>query len=182
MIKGEWVLPTLNFISEKIHKKRRTPLKKQGIAKKVEELLRPTIEGLGYSIWDVEYAKIGSEWNLTVTIDRPEGIWISDCETVHRAIDPILDDADPIEDAYRLNVSSKGLEPELRTDAHILACIGEWVEARLFAQKDGKKSFVGYLSAYEDGVVVITDEDENELRLARQEISKLSVVYIDEEE
>ena len=157
-------------------------LKKQGIAKTVEELLRPTIEGLGYSIWDVEYAKIGSEWNLTVTIDSENGIWISDCETVHRAIDPILDEADPIEDAYRLNVSSKGLEPELRTDAHILSCIGEFVEARIFAQKDGKKSYTGYLVGYEDGIVTLECEDESKASLERSEISKLSVVYIDEEE
>ena len=155
----------------------------KNIAGTVAQLLAPTIvDEMGYILWDVEYVKEGSEYYLRITIDSEEGIYIEDCEKVHRAIDPILDDADPIEDAYRLNVSSKGLEPELRTDAHILACIGEWVEARLFAQKDGKKSFVGYLSAYEDGVVVITDEDENEVRLARQEISKLSVVYIDEEE
>ena len=157
-------------------------LQKQSIAKTVEELLRPTIEGLGYTVWDVEYAKIGSEWNLTVTIDSENGIWISDCEAVHRAIDPILDDADPIEDAYRLNVSSKGLEPELRTDAHINACIGMPVEARLFAQKDGKKVFSGYLAEYKDGIVTVELDDESRVELARGDISKLSVIYVDEEE
>ena len=144
--------------------------------------MRPTIEGLGYTVWDVEYAKIGSEWNLTVTIDSENGIWISDCETVHRAIDPILDEADPIEDAYRLNVSSKGLEPELRTDAHINSCMGEYVEAKLYAAKDGKKSYCGFLNGYEDGVITLVLDDESEVKLARQDISKLSVIYIDSEE
>lgn len=184
MIKGEWVLPTLNFMSAEISQipeKRRRKLKKPNIANKVEELLRPTIEGLGYSIWDVEYAKIGSEWNLTVTIDHENGIWINDCEKVHRAIDPILDEADPIEDAYRLNVSSKGLEPELRTEAHILACIGEYAEARLFAQKDGKKVYEGWIDGYENGVVTLVLEDESKVELSRAEISKLALIYVEEE-
>lgn len=152
-------------------------MKKQNIASTVEELLRPIIEGLGYTLWDVEYEKIGSEMNLTVTIDREEGIWISDCETVHRAIDPILDEADPIEDAYRLNVSSKGLEYELRTDRHLLASLGMSVEVRLFAAKNGKKAFLGVLEGYDSPDVSITLDDGECLVLKKNEISKISVRY-----
>ena len=155
-------------------------MKKQNIASTVEELLRPTIEGLGYSLWDVEYEKIGSEMNLTVTIDREEGIWISDCETVHRAIDPILDEADPIEDAYRLNVSSKGLEYELRTDKHLLSSLGLPVEVRLFAAKNGKKAFLGILEGYEAPDVALTLENGEGLILKKNEISKISVRYTEE--
>ena len=155
-------------------------MKKQNIATTVEELLRPTIEGLGYMLWDVEYVKIGSEMNLTITIDKEEGIWISDCETVHRAIDPILDEADPIEDAYRLNVSSKGLEYELRTDKHLLASIGLPVEVRLFAAKNGKKAFLGILEGYEAPDVTLTLENGEGLVLKKNEISKISVRYTEE--
>ena len=144
------------------------------------ELLRPTIEELGYTLWDVEYVKIGSEMNLTVTIDKEEGIWISDCEKVHRAIDPILDEADPIEDAYRLNVSSKGLEFELRTDSHFLLSIGMPVEARLFAAKDGKKSYTGILSAYDAPDITLTLDNGESLMLKKSELSKISVIYIEE--
>ncbi len=146
----------------------------------VEELLRPTVEGLGYMLWDVEYEKIGSEMNLTITIDKEEGIWISDCETVHRAIDPILDEADPIEDAYRLNVSSKGLEPELRTEFHIESSIGEIVEVRLFAAKNGKKSYIGILESYEAPKITILLENDEKITFERNEVSKISIRYIEE--
>jgi ribosome maturation factor RimP len=155
-------------------------LKKQNIATTVEELLRPTIEGLGYMLWDVEYVKIGSEMNLTITIDKEEGIWISDCETVHRAIDPILDEADPIEDAYRLNVSSKGLEPELRTDAHLLASLGEIVEIRLFAAKNGKKAYIGVLEDYVAPTISLVLENDERITFEKSEVSKISIRYIEE--
>ena len=155
---------------------------KKNVRETVKEAILPTVTELGYRLWDVTYSKVGADYHLEITIDSDAGINIEDCEKVHRAIDPILDEADPIEDAYRLNVSSKGLEPELRTDAHIEACMGEFVEARLFAQKDGKKSFCGYLTGYENGVVTIECEDESKVELARSDISKLSVIYVDEEE
>ena len=80
-------------------------MKKQTIAETVRALLADTVTGLGYILWDVEYAKEGADYNLTVTIDREEGITIDDCERVHRAIDPVLDEADPIADPYILNES-----------------------------------------------------------------------------
>ena len=81
-------------------------LKKSNIADEVEALLRPVIEELGYGIWDVVYRKVGADWVLTVTIDHPQGISIDDWEQVHRRIDPILDEADPIDNPYMLEVSS----------------------------------------------------------------------------
>lgn len=155
-------------------------MKKQNIAAVVEDLLRPTVEGLGYMLWDVEYEKIGSEMNLTITIDKEEGIWISDCETVHRAIDPILDEADPIDDAYRLNVSSKGLEPELRTELHIESSIGEIVEVRLFAAKNGKKSYIGILESYDAPKITVLLENDEKITFERNEVSKISIRYIEE--
>ena len=108
-------------------------MKKQNIAEAVAALLEGTVVGLGYRLWDVEYGKEGADYHLTVTIDSDAGITIDDCERVHRAIDPLLDEADPIETAYDLEVSSPGIERELRTPAHIDACVGEEVELRLFA-------------------------------------------------
>ena len=86
------------------------------IVASVRAAIAPVVEGLGYSIWDLEYVKEGADWFLRVTIDSPSGITIDDCETVHRAIDPVLDEVDPIEGAYHLEVSSPGIERELRTD------------------------------------------------------------------
>ncbi len=155
--------------------------KEIGMAKKntataVRELLLPVVEGMGYMLWDVEYVKIASEWHLIITIDTEDGINIEDCERVHRAIDPILDEADPIENSYRLEVSSPGIERELRTEEHIEFCLGMDVEAKLFAAKDGKKSFVGILADCADGIITVETAD-GEVKLNRNEISKLSTVY-----
>ena len=99
---------------------------------------------------------------------------------MHRAIDPILDECDPIEGFYYLDVSSPGIERELKTEYHIVSSIGERVEAKLFAAKDGRKSFVGELVGYEDGVVSIA-EGESVTSIPKSEISKLTTLYFDED-
>lgn len=153
---------------------------KKTIRETVREAIEETVLDLGYRIWDVTYSKIGADYHLEITIDSDAGIGIEDCEKVHRAIDPILDECDPIEDFYYLEVSSPGVERELRTDEHIVASLGAKVEAKLFAPKDGVKSLVGILSAYEDGKLLIKTEL-SELSLERGEVSKLRTVFFDEE-
>ncbi|MBR7117568.1 MAG: ribosome maturation factor RimP [Clostridia bacterium] len=152
---------------------------KKSVRDTVREAILPTVTELGYDIWDITYSKIGADYHLEITIDNERGITIDDCERVHRAIDPILDECDPIEGFYYLEVSSPGIERELRTDDHITASIGMPVEAKLFAAKDGKKSIIGILSAYEDGVITITEGD-NAVSLTKAEISKLATVYVEE--
>ena len=151
---------------------------KKSIKDAVRELIEPTVNDLGYMIWDVLYSKIGADYHLEITIDKEGGIDIDDCEKVHRAIDPIIDEADPIEDFYYLEVSSPGIERELRTDEHISLSIGLRVEAKLFTEKDGRKSFKGTLTAFEEGVITLADED-IEVRIEKKEIAKLTTVYFE---
>ncbi len=155
-------------------------MSKKSIAETVTLLLRPTVEEMGYELWDVEYAKIGSEYHLEITIDKEEGITIEDCERVHRAIDPILDEADPIESAYRLSVSSPGVERELRTDAHILASVGEVVELRFFTAQNGIKSLVAAIASYEDGRLTVVTPDDEERTYERKDISRIRTVYFED--
>jgi ribosome maturation factor RimP len=152
---------------------------KKSIKETVREAILPTVTELGYRIWDITYAKVGADYHLEITIDSDNGINIEDCERVHRAIDPILDEVDPIEGFYYLEVSSPGIERELRTDEHIAASVGQRVEAKLFTQKDGRKSLVGILTAFSGDSVVIS-ENGNEISLLKNEISKLTTVYFDE--
>ncbi len=152
---------------------------KKSIKDTVREAIEPTVSELGYNLWDVTYSKIGADYHLEITIDKEEGIDIDDCEKVHRAIDPILDEVDPIEDFYYLEVSSPGVERELRTDEHIRVSLGEKVEAKLFTQKDGKKSYRGVLADF-DGERITIDADGTAVSLERSEISKLTTVYFDE--
>ena len=110
---------------------------KKNIAGTVAELVSPVAEEMGIILWDVEFVKEGSKKILRITIDSEEGIDINTCEKFHRTIDPMLDEADPIDEAYYLEVSSPGVERELRTPAHIEACEGWNVEVRLYAPIDG---------------------------------------------
>ena len=148
----------------------------KNIAETVFDFLLPVVNGLGFYLWDVEYVKEGSEWYLRVTIDSEDGITIDDCEVVHRAIDPIIDEHDPIENSYRLEVSSPGIERVLRTREHIEAFAGEEVEAKLFAAIDGKKSLRGILGGIKDGVVTIT-VGENTYEIEHKKISRMTTVF-----
>lgn len=89
--------------------------KTKNTAAAVTELISDTVASLGFELWDVEYVKEGADMYLRITIDAPETIDIDDCENVSRAINPILDDADPIDEPYMLEVSSPGIERQLRT-------------------------------------------------------------------
>ena len=148
----------------------------KNVAATVSELIAPIAEGLGYFLWDVEFVKEGSRHILRVTIDSEEGINIDDCEKMHRAIDPVLDEADPIETAYYLEVSSPGIERELRTDAHILGCIGESVEVKLYAPVDGVKSISGILAGYEDGKISV-NVGTSVKTFDRKEVAKIKTVF-----
>ena len=152
---------------------------KKNVRETVREAILPTVTELGYRIWDVTYGKVGADYHLEITIDSDAGISIDDCERVHRAIDPILGECDPIEGFYYLEVSSPGIERELRTEEHINACLGERVEAKLFAANDGRKSIVGTLLSYENGAVTI-DEDGVKTSILRSDISKLTTLYVEE--
>ena len=135
--------------------------KKSGIAGRIEELVKDVVEECGCTLWDVEFVKEGSEWYLRITIDSEDGITINDCEKVHRAIDPILDEIDPIEQAYHLEVSSPGIERVLKYPWHFSCFVGGDIAVKLYAplpEDCGAKTLRGILEAY--------DEDEDVLHLA----------------
>ncbi len=152
--------------------------KKTGnIADTVTALAVPLATQMGYSVWDVEYVREGADYYLRITIDKPEGINIEDCEAFSRAIDPVLDEADPIADSYHLEVSSPGIEREIRTTAHIEHCIGETVEAKLFAPLNGSRVHRGVLQGLNDEGQVILAIGEDTLAIPRAAISRMTTVF-----
>ena len=157
--------------------------KNGGVVATVKRLAEPIAEELGYELWDVEYVKEGADYYLRITIDSSEGITIDDCEKMHRAIDPVLDEADPIEGFYHLEVSSTGIERELKTDRHIEASEGWSVEVRLYAPVDGSKAFIGELLPLgEDGEIRILLPDETEMAFPRASVASLRTRYDFEDE
>lgn len=148
----------------------------KNIASAVAELIGPTVSSLDYDLWDVEYVKEGADYYLRITIDREEGITIDDCEAVHRAIDPILDEADPIEDSYHLEVSSPGIERELKYDWHFEEFVGADVEVKLYAPVNGAKSYIGeLLGSDEQGVRIKAGEDE--MTFPHDKVAKVVTVF-----
>lgn len=132
-------------------------------AEKVYGLIKETVEAEGVSLWDVRFLKEGASWYLRVFIDKPEGISIDDCTNVSHAIDPIIDDADPIDVSYYLEVCSPGTERELTRQSHFEASVGKTVKIKLYKALDGVKELTGSLKSAAERVVIETDNGEYEL-------------------
>lgn len=150
--------------------------RKGSIADQVEALVTPVAEELGLYIWDVEFAKRGPDNYLTVTIDSDEGIDIEDCEKMHRAIDPLLDEADLIDKAYMLEVSSPGIERDLRREDHYEWAVGETVEIKLYAPVNGTKTVKGELAGFDSTTLTVSVKG-NEVSLDRKNVSKAKTVF-----
>ena len=132
----------------------------KNVVQRVEEFAKPVVTQLGYELWDIAFEKLGSMYELNIYIDRPDrAVDLNDCETVSRAIDPLLDRYDPIEEAYTFNVSSAGLERSLKKPEHFQKYIGYLVDVKLYQAMDGQKTLLGVLKAYEDATVKIETQD-----------------------
>ena len=143
----------------------------------VKKIAEPLAEELGYFLWDVEYVKEGADMYLRITIDGEDGITIEDCEKMHRAIDPMLDEADLIEDAYHLEISSPGIERDLKNEMQINACEGWNVEVRLYAPVDGAKSFIGELRGLDGDGNIVIETEQGGRKFARASVASLKTHY-----
>ncbi|MCM1569937.1 MAG: ribosome maturation factor RimP [Roseburia sp.] len=133
--------------------------KRETYEARTEELLEPIVRAQGIEIYDVEYVKEGSDYYLRAYIDKPEGVNITDCETVSRALSDVLDREDFIPDAYILEVSSPGLGRTLKRDRHLQKSIGREVEIKLFKPLDKCKEFTGILEAFDGESITIIEKD-----------------------
>lgn len=121
----------------------------------VAELAAPAVAEQGCTLWDVEYVREAGQWYLRLYLDKDGGVDILDCEAVSRKVSDLLDQADPIEGSYVLEVSSAGADRPLKKPEHFEQFIGAEVEVRLYRPADGRKDHVGTLLAYQDGDVTI---------------------------
>ncbi len=140
----------------------------------VEELAAPVVEKLGYEYVDTEFEKAGKDWTLTVYIDKLGGVLLDDCEAVSRALDPLIDEADPIAGGYCLCVSSPGLDRPLKTKKDFERNMGSEVDVKLYKPFDGKKDFTGVLSACTDNTVTIESGDV-EICFELPEVAKMNL-------
>ena len=147
--------------------------KKGNTVEAVSELVRPIIEDMGLTLWDVRFVKEGALWYLRIFIDKDSGITVDDCENVTRAVDKPLDDLDPIEQNYILEVSSPGIERELLKPEHFDAFLGAPVMIKLIRPDEkGERELSGTLTAHDKESVTIMCEGEEKV------INKKDTVYI----
>lgn len=150
----------------------------KNIAGRIRSFAEPVVQGLGYTLWDVVFEKVGSLYELTVYIDSEDGIGIDDCEKVSRALDPLLDRYDPIPQAYTFYVSSAGLERTLSLPEHFEKFMGHQVEVRLYRAVDGTRHYTGILNGFENGRVTIENGTSRTFEPA--DISTVRLVYTGE--
>lgn len=162
------------------------PSSKAGIAARVREAVAPMIEDMGYVVWDVEFVKEGSELDLVISIDSPKGIGLDDCEAVTRAVNPIIDQMDPIEDNYYLEVSSVGVERLLRTEEHLRLCTGWKVSVGFYAPLSekygalaGLKQVTGVLEGLGEASVYVAVAEGQTVEFPLQECSRIKTLYED---
>lgn len=125
------------------------------ITEAVWQLAQPVAEEHGVELWDVEFVKEAGTQYLRVFIDKDGGVDINDCEAVSRALDPILDEADPIPCSYVFEVGSAGIDRELKRPSDFEKFMGSAVQVKLYQPYEGQKSYVGQLKAYDNGDVTL---------------------------
>lgn len=140
------------------------------ITELVAELAAPAVEAQGCELWDVEYVKEAGTWYLRLYLDKEGGVDILDCEAVSRAVEPLLDEADPIEGSYTFEVSSAGCERPLKRPSDFARFMGSPVTVRLYQNRDGRKEFAGILRGYDAGAVTL-EVGGSELRFEKNEVA-----------
>ena len=125
------------------------------ITEQVAAFAQPVVEEKGCTLWDVEYVREGSERYLRLYIDKDGGVDIEDCEKIHRAVDPILDEKDPIAESYHFEVCSAGLERALKRPGDFEQFMGSPILVKLYRPRNGLKEIPGILRGYEDGKITV---------------------------
>ena len=134
------------------------------------QLAAPAIARQGCTLWDVEYVKEAGVWTLRVLLDKEGGVDILDCEAVSRELSDLLDEADPIEGSYTLEVGSAGAERALKRPSDFAQFLGSPVLVKLYRARDGRKEFPGVLKAYDEASGDVTvDVDGVELVFTKKE-------------
>ena len=136
----------------------------------VTKLAEPVVAEHGCSLWDVEYVREGSEYFLRLYLDKEGGVDINDCEAISRAMDPILDEADPISGSYHFEVCSAGLERELKRPGDFERFLGENITVKLYRPRNGLKEIPCVLRGYDNGRLTV-EAGKEEITFEKSEVA-----------
>lgn len=158
-------------------------VKREDIESKTEELVTPFCDEMGYELVDVDFVKEGSEYYLRIYIDKPGGVTIDDCETLSRAYNDVLDEAQYIDQAYIFEVSSPGLTRPLKKEKDYIRNKGKLVDVKLFKKLEGRTEFCATLKDYKDGEFTLVPEDmqdEKELLIPVKDVALIKLSFVQE--
>lgn len=153
-------------------------MSKKKVIEVVKDILNPYLTANGYELFNTEYVKEGKDWFLRVYIDKEEGISLDDCGKVSAYLSQKLDDEDPIETNYLLEVSSPGIDRPLIKDSDYVKYKGRIVEAFLYKAINSEKVITGALKGIEGDFIVLVDEKQNDIKIPREIVSKVKLAVI----
>ena len=125
------------------------------VTEQVAAFAEPVVQEHGCELWDVEYVREGSDYFLRLYLDKEGGVNIDDCEAVSRAVDPILDEKDPIPGSYHFEVCSAGLERVLKRPSDFQRFLGSPITVKLYRPRNGLKEIPCVLKAYDQGKLTV---------------------------
>ncbi|MDO1605511.1 ribosome maturation factor RimP [Lactobacillus sp. YT155] len=117
----------------------------EDVTQTIEKMLLPILDAEGFDLVDIEFVNESNNWYLRVFIDKEGGIDIDECALVSEKLSEKLDEVDPIEQAYFLEVSSPGAERPLKTDQDLEKALGEFIHVSLYKKIEGTKIYEGHL-------------------------------------
>lgn len=144
---------------------------KGNTVQRVTQIVQPVADTFGLMLWDVRFLKEGTLWYLRIFIDKEGGVDLNSCADFSRAINPLIDEADLIEQTYILEVSSPGIERELTKESHFVASVGKSVLLRTIRPIEGVRDFSGVLKEYQDSVLTLACKEGSELAVKVKETS-----------
>jgi ribosome maturation factor RimP len=150
----------------------------RNIVEQISEWVQPKLSELSLELYDVSFKKEGADKYLRITLDKETGgVSIADCEAVSRFLDKILEEKDPIEEAYMLEVSSPGVERVLKKDSDFTRFAGETVDIKLYKALDGKKTIRGQLIGLLDNIKITIQNEDGEISFNKDDVAQVKTVF-----
>jgi len=154
-------------------------LGRKNLISTVKNIAEPLAEELGYELVDVEFVKEGNRYFLRIFIDKPGGVNLDDCQKMSQLVGKKLDEVDPIDVSYYLEVSSPGLDRPLKTDKDLKRNLGKEIEVKLYEQLEGKKILEGVLENFTEDEIILKVDEDKVINISRNKIAliKLAIKF-----
>ncbi|HOB81909.1 MAG TPA: ribosome maturation factor RimP [Peptococcaceae bacterium] len=146
----------------------------------VYSLAEPIVTENGMELVDVEFTKEGGNWYLRIYIDKDEGVDLDDCQKISTLLSDLLDQEDPIEQAYFLEVSSPGLDRPLKREKDFRKYEGHLVNVKTYSLVEGRKKWQGRLGPYQQDVLVLNLDQDQQIQIPWETIAQVKLSWEEE--